>query len=122
MKTLQSVTLVNGPVEHLAYLSAILSSLLINFWCVNYLADDMNQSYLSRVPIVPPTKCDEKKIQNLSRLVDSISIFKQTKPNTPLDANQLNRAIAAADISIDREVYALYNLTDEEIRIIELFS
>ena len=42
----QEATLEKAPEaqieNNLKYLSAILSSKLINFWCVNYLADDMN--------------------------------------------------------------------------------
>jgi hypothetical protein len=53
MKTLQVIVSTSDDVSSLKYLSALLSSRLINFWCVNYLADDMNQSYLERLPIRP---------------------------------------------------------------------
>ena len=38
---------------------------------------------------------------------------------TPHDKNMLQRQIDATDKQIDRLVYELYGLTDEEIRIVE---
>lgn len=38
---------------------------------------------------------------------------------TPHEDEQLQRAIAATDTEIDRLVYELYGLTDEEIKIVE---
>jgi hypothetical protein len=38
---------------------------------------------------------------------------------TPAERNVLQRQIDATDGEIDRLVYALYDLTEEEIRIIE---
>lgn len=120
MKTLQSITLVDGPLEQLTYLSAILNSKLINFWCINYLADDLNQSYLSQIPIVPPTSCGDLLLKTLSSLVVSISTMKMsTTIRTPVEANQLQQAITTAEDTIDNLVYQLYGLTDEEIKIIE---
>ncbi len=38
---------------------------------------------------------------------------------TPTDRDSLERQIAATDREIDRLVYELYGLTEEEIRIVE---
>ncbi len=38
---------------------------------------------------------------------------------TPHDKTLLQRQIAATDAQIDRLVYALYDLTDEEVAIVE---
>jgi type II restriction/modification system DNA methylase subunit YeeA len=38
---------------------------------------------------------------------------------TPVDKTALQRQIDATDRQIDRLVYKLYNLTDDEIRIVE---
>jgi hypothetical protein len=40
-------------------------------------------------------------------------------PRTPQEREAIERQIEAADKSIDRLVYELYGLTDEEIRIVE---
>jgi hypothetical protein len=50
MKTLQTIVS-SGGIAGLKYLQGILASRLINFWCVNYLADDMNKAYLEKIPI-----------------------------------------------------------------------
>ena len=38
---------------------------------------------------------------------------------TPEEVRALERQIAATDAGIDRQVYALYGLTEEEIKIVE---
>ncbi|MDZ4758988.1 MAG: N-6 DNA methylase, partial [Bacteroidota bacterium] len=45
MKTLQTITSNTNSIDDLCYLQCILFSKLINFYCINYLSDDMNQSY-----------------------------------------------------------------------------
>ena len=51
MKTLQViVSSAQGQLD-LAFMCSLLCSTLFNFWCVNYLSDDMNQSYLEKLPI-----------------------------------------------------------------------
>ncbi len=42
-----------------------------------------------------------------------------TGSQTPIEKIQLQRQIDATDAEIDRLVYELYGLTDEEIRIVE---
>lgn len=44
---------------------------------------------------------------------------RQALGGTPDDNNGLQRLIAATDRQIDRRVYELYGLTEEEIRIVE---
>lgn len=51
MKTLQVVVSQTDNRDELKYLLAILASSLMNYWCINYLTDDMNQSYLEKIPI-----------------------------------------------------------------------
>ncbi len=42
-----------------------------------------------------------------------------TAAQTPQEKTSLERQIAATDSQIDRLVYSLYGLTDEEIKIVE---
>ena len=44
---------------------------------------------------------------------------KLAKAKVPDTKKRLERQIAATDTEIDKLVYKLYNLTDEEIRIVE---
>jgi len=122
MKTLQVITSPQDDVSLLKYLSGILSSKLINFWCVNYLADDMNQSYLSNLPIrtidfTNPT--DVKQHDRMVALVERMLDLHKRTPQTPQEQESLAREIAVTDDAIDRLVYELYGLTEEEIRIVE---
>jgi hypothetical protein len=124
MKTLQIVVSPTDDISNLKYLSAILSSKLINFWCINYLADDMNQSYLERIPIriVNLSKPTEVSIQkHVVQLVDSIhSLHKQiASTNSDVQNEIIQRQIEATDRKIDQLVYELYGLTEEEIKIVE---
>lgn len=41
------------------------------------------------------------------------------KPQTPTDKTAIQLQVAATDAQIDRLVYELYGLSDEEIRIVE---
>jgi hypothetical protein len=41
------------------------------------------------------------------------------KAKTPHEAEALQRQIAATDCQIDRLVYELYGLTEDEIRVVE---
>lgn len=122
MKTLQVIVSTEDNTSDLIYLSGILASKMVNYWCVNYLADDMNQSYLSRIPI---RICDknnptgEKSYKELISLVTHILDLHKQTPATPQEHEQLQRQIAATDRQIDALVYQLYGLTDDEIALVE---
>ncbi|MCI0555715.1 MAG: BREX-1 system adenine-specific DNA-methyltransferase PglX, partial [Anaerolineae bacterium] len=131
MKTLQVIISTTDDINSLKYLSAILSSKLINFWCVNYLADDMNQSYLSRIPI--PTinfsdPADKARHDEMVSLVErmleltpllSPQVGGRKSARTPQDKERVAREIESTDEAIDRLVYELYGLTEEEVKIVE---
>jgi hypothetical protein len=51
MKTLQIIVSRDDDQQNLLFLSTILVSRVMNFWCTNFLVDDLNQSYLERLPI-----------------------------------------------------------------------
>lgn len=66
LKTLQIIVSRSKNQNHLKALQGILSSRLINYWCINFLVDDMNQSYLENIPM------PEFKGQNLKQLVSKV--------------------------------------------------
>jgi len=122
MKTLQIITSTNDNSNDLKYLSAILSSKLINYWCINFLADDMNQAYLSKIPIPRFINSNNSYISQYEALNNftnkMLSLHKQSR-RTPQEQELLKREIESTDRAIDRLVYELYGLTEEEIRKVE---
>ena len=64
----------------------------------------------------------ENRIHDLiiEKVDNIIDLFKLKPTRTvPNEFSQLDRQIAATDAEIDRLVYELYGLTDDEIRIVE---
>jgi hypothetical protein len=53
------------------------------------------------------------------RLVEIILALHKQSPRTPQEKDMLNHQIESTDSAIDTLVYALYGLTDEEIRVVE---
>lgn len=124
MKTLQVVTSPTDNEADLKYLLAILASSLMNYWCINYLADDMNQSYLEKIPIPAPESTNNRgkvSYAHTVELVEQMLSYHQQLAiaKTPPEQTVLQRQIDAADRQIDRLVYELYGLSDAEIRIVE---
>jgi hypothetical protein len=124
MKTLQVIVSTSDDRDALKYLLAILASSLMNYWCVNYLADDMNQSYLEKMPIRSINFSDPTDKANHDRMValveQMLSLHKQlAAAKTPDAKTVLQRQIEATDKQIDRLVYELYGLTEEEGKIVE---
>jgi len=122
MKTLQMIISPNDNQKILMYLSALLGSKLMNFWSLNYLADDMNQSYLSKIPIRTidfSNSTDNEYYKKIISLVSKMLLLNKESPTTPQEKESLQREIEATDKQIDQLVYDLYGLTEEEIKIVE---
>lgn len=60
-------------------------------------------------------KCHDRMVALVQRMLD---LHKQT-PATPFEQERLARDISATDAEIDRLVYELYELTPEEVKIVE---
>ncbi len=63
-----------------------------------------------------------KKLHKHDQIVSLVNIFLSSTNalhQTPLEQEQLEREIAATDAQIDRLVYDLYGLTEEEIKIVD---
>ena len=87
MKTLQMIVSKSNDLTHLSLLIGLLSSRLINFWCVNYLTDDINKSYLKMLPVGVfnygnPTK---------SSLVNEIILSVESILKNKISLKRLNR-------------------------------
>ncbi|WP_276897630.1 TaqI-like C-terminal specificity domain-containing protein, partial [Helicobacter japonicus] len=100
---------------NLKFLTGLLNSKLIAFWLKhkgkmqgnNYQID---KEPLMNIPLIEITKQNEKNTNQIIALVDEILKLK-TKDST-FDISKL-------ELQIDKLVYKLYDLTDEEIQIIE---
>ena len=80
--------------------------------------------YITQIPIRQINSEDTnevKKHDKIVSLVDQIlDLNKKLSENRdPRSREQLQRRIDATDTQIDRLVYELYDLTEEEIRIVE---
>jgi hypothetical protein len=96
------------------YLLAIMASKLISYLYVNLSSiatkDDFRQTTLSELREMRIPRANQQKKKELIKCVDNILIFKK------LDVTSNTESI---EVEIDRLVYELYGLNDEEIRIIE---
>ena len=115
---------------NIKYLLGLLNSKVVNFWFKNiYVNDDtlfphIQKNQLASIPIPKldfSKKEDKKKHDRLVKLVDNIIAInkKLVGENNPNTKEILERQVRALDGEIDRLVYGLYQLTEEEINIIE---
>jgi predicted RNA methylase len=126
MKTLQVVISTTDSINDLKYLQGVMASKLINFWCINFLVDDMNQTYLEQLPIRtidPANAADVAAHDRIVALVDDMLRLKRefAAESAVLSERRhiLSEQIARTDAAIDAAVYALYGLTAEEIALVE---
>jgi hypothetical protein len=124
MKTLQVIVSTKDDVQNLLFLQGILSSTLMNYYLVNYLADDMNKSYLEKIPIRtinfsdPPDKArHDRMVALVTQMLDLNKKLQDARLEQ--EKTMLSRQIEATDASIDKLVYELYGLTEEEIAVVE---
>ena len=110
-------------------LLAILNSKIGWFLISNYCTQIQNGyqlifKYLGRIPIRTinfSDPADQEKHDAVVRLVETMLTLHEQKAvaTDSAELSLLEQEIAAADAQIDRLVYGLYDLTEEEIRIVE---
>jgi hypothetical protein len=103
---------------------AVLNSKAIRFFisktftAYKLLFPQMNQSTLEGVPL--PLACLSAPLEMAMVVERMLALHAQrAAARTSFDATVLERQIAATDRQIDQLVYALYDLTDDEVRIVE---
>ena len=109
----KSTSIIIGDMIEMKYITALLNSKLINYWFrITYNSLTMQGGYfnigvneLSSIPCIISTN-----MQVFTKYVDKIIAIKKL--------NYLEDT-SALEAKIDQMVYALYNLTEEEIKIIE---
>lgn len=114
----------------LEYLCALLNSHLLDFYLKrvtttfhgNYFA--ANKQFIELLPIQPIDFADAKDKARHDKIVrlanDMLDLHKRLQAaKTPNEKTRLERQISATDKQIDALVYELYDLTAEEIKIVE---
>jgi len=104
--------------SHLRYLCGLLNSKPVEFFFKQYYAGGglgekgyrYKKAFLENLPIPPITPKNRSLVADIESLVDEI--LEQKRGNPHADTRDLERAI-------DELVYRLYDLTDDEIRLIE---
>ncbi|MEK6532148.1 MAG: TaqI-like C-terminal specificity domain-containing protein, partial [Deltaproteobacteria bacterium] len=112
------------------YLLGMLNSRLWTFLCSKTSSEirggfyRWKRQYVSQLPIRPidfANRAEKAMHDKIVSLVDSmLTLNKKLKDaKTPHDKELLERQIKATDKEIDRLVYGLYGLTDDEIKMVE---
>ena len=127
-QSVQSLILRNTIPSIKCVLGILNSRLLSWFFCqVNMVArrDDFPKIIIKQTRELPFPKIDYNNPTDKVRhdkvvaLVDHmLELHKQT-PRTPQDKDRLQREIESTDRAIDRLVYELYGLTEDEIKVVE---
>ena len=112
--------------DHLYFLLGILNSKLIGKYIksINVNLDrkvfpKINTKTLESLPIPKKTIETKESYLTLVSLVKQMLSLTSTVVKIPSEKELLLRSTNAIDYEIDRQVYELYNLTDEEIKIVE---
>jgi len=115
--------------HNLLYLLGLVNSKLISwyggFTLPNFGKDifpKMNPKDVAAIPIRKIDFTNPKEVEQHDRivtLVERMLELHKREPQTPQEADRLQREIAATDAAIDKLVYELYGLTEEELRIVE---
>ena len=110
----------------LKYILSIINSKLISHWFVRAFDKFQRKIFpqfkvneLARFPIFPATEAEQKK---LILLVDKIMKLKNELRISSENSNEwlkIKEEIEKTDRQIDEEVYKLYGLTEEEVKVVE---
>lgn len=124
------ITLGTNINESLYYILALLNSTLIEFYYKGTTVPKANRFYiyktmfLKSVPIRRINFSDSAEINIHDRMVSLVQSMldlhkRLSSAKTSHEKTAIQRQIEATDGQIDRLVYELYGLTDDEIRIVE---
>jgi predicted type IV restriction endonuclease len=101
----------------------VLNSKLISWLYVNTSMiaqkDDFPQVHISALKALPIPICDKPNQQRMVSLVERMLSLHKQAAKTPQEQEMLRREIESTDGQIDRLVYELYGLSEEEIKIVE---
>jgi type I restriction-modification system DNA methylase subunit len=127
-QSVQSLILRNMTPNIKCILGILNSRLLSWFFCqINMVArrDDFPKIIIKQTRELPFPKIDfnnptdKERHDKVASLVDRMLELHKQHPRTPQDKERLQREIESTDRAIDRLVYELYGLTEDEIRVVE---
>ncbi|MDY6895415.1 MAG: TaqI-like C-terminal specificity domain-containing protein, partial [Thermotogota bacterium] len=124
------ITLKSDKESDYFYILGILNSKLIDFFFKRISTPLQNgyfrffSQYLNKIPVCLIDFSNENQSNTYNRIVELVKNLRYLnreirKILSPNETDRLKRQIDATDAEIDRLVYELYGLTDEEIRIVE---
>ena len=104
--------------------------MLIQFWLYHRGKKQGDQLQIDKEPLcnIPIRQINfdnPKEVEQHDRMVSMVERMLELHkrdPQTPQEAERLQREIAATDAAIDQLVYELYGLTEEEVGIVEAGS
>lgn len=109
--------------ENIKYILGIINSKFTAFINRNlFKGVKVTLSELNRIPIKRidfQNRSQENQHDRMVSLVERMLDLHKREPTTPQEAESIQRQIAATDAAIDKLVYELYDLTEEEIKIVE---
>ena len=123
------LTLVDRP-ESLLYVTGLLNSRLLN-WYLKIVSTTFhggyfaaNKQFLDQLPIRTIDFDDPEDVARHDKTVELVETMLElhqrlAQVKTPRSRERLQRQITATDQAIDKLVYELYDLTDEEIAIVK---
>ncbi len=129
--SVNNILLKNDKELNLKYLLALLNSKLLRFYYITRFTNksgltvNISKTFLDELPIKNidlNTSIELKEYNDILRLVDRMLLLKNKlnkSGSTPQEKQNIQRQIEATDRQIDKLVYELYGLTEEEIKIVE---
>ena len=120
--------IIQKPEISRSYLLGILNSKLLEWFLHNFSTMmrggwySYESRYIHKLPIYLidfSNPAEVKQHDHMVTLVERMLELHKRTPQTPHEKERLEREIASTDAQIDRLVYELYGLTEEEIRIVE---
>ena len=128
----QSLYFLYNPIKNISYkyLLGLMNSKLINFYFANKLLTNkesiaqVKKEDLDIIPILFDVKMGIEFKMYYEKIETLVNNILQLKINcniakTPTEKTALQRQIDATDKQIDKLVYELYGITEEEIKVVE---
>ncbi|HZY96801.1 MAG TPA: TaqI-like C-terminal specificity domain-containing protein [Candidatus Cybelea sp.] len=111
----------------LKYLLGLLNSKLLDFYYFTYIKStkrifsEIQARQLGRIPVCLVDKSNEDDAQRLVQLVDEMLVLRRraSRARAPQEKQVLERRTKAVDSEIDRVVYRLYGLTEQQTKLVE---
>jgi hypothetical protein len=127
-ESINNIILKDDTPYNAKYILGLINSLFINwfyrtkFTNSSTLTVNLSKEYLSQIPIrainfADPT--EKARHDKMVSLVERMLTLHKQSPRTPQEQEMVKREIESTDRAIDKLVYELYGLSEDEIKIVE---